>query len=152
MQTLNYLNYKDTLEIVEKFMINSGIREYCTKICKGKCCSGCYELNPKACWRCEGRRLSCSIYLCNDLLIFFGTIDKKILKTILNARANITKEYRKYSIHNIYFNLPNNKFFKQSRFSKTAINKLLDLQTINKVNKMIKKYDRHRNYKDGLKQ
>ena len=71
--------YKEALEIVEDFMIKSGIREYCETICKGQCCSyrneegklhKCWE-SENACWRNEGRRLPCSIFICSWLLDYF---------------------------------------------------------------------------------
>lgn len=55
----NYYSYQESLDIVEKFMIDSGIREYCESICKGKCCIGCYD-SSNACFKNEGRRLACS--------------------------------------------------------------------------------------------
>jgi len=57
--------YKEAISIVEKFMIESGIRWYCSKYCNGKCCKGCYT-SDNACHKNEGRRLSCSIYTCNN--------------------------------------------------------------------------------------
>ena len=33
--------YKEALEVVEDFMIDSGIREYCEEICRGYCCGLC---------------------------------------------------------------------------------------------------------------
>lgn len=61
-----YYSYQETLEIVEKFMIDSGIREYCEKICKGRCCGSCFD-SEKACFKNEGRRLPCSLYICGNL-------------------------------------------------------------------------------------
>lgn len=47
-------------------MERSGIRRLCTHVCKGTCCQGCYN-SRKACHINEGRRLSCSLYLCHDI-------------------------------------------------------------------------------------
>jgi hypothetical protein len=63
------LTFEEVLDIVEKFMINSSIRRYCTEICKGKCCMECYTNNPKSCRHCEDRRLTCSIYTCWEFFV-----------------------------------------------------------------------------------
>ena len=71
-------SYREALEIVEDFMVKSGIRQYCENICHGKCCDcvwdeekggyvPCWE-SKNACWRNEGRRLPCSIFVCSSLL------------------------------------------------------------------------------------
>jgi len=43
-----WLSYQETLTKVEDFMVKSGIRKYCTEICKGQCCAGCYG-SARAC-------------------------------------------------------------------------------------------------------
>jgi len=74
--TQAYYTYKEALDIVEDFMIKSGIREYCETICKGQCCNykdeggelqRCWK-SKNACWKNEGRRLPCSIFICTWLL------------------------------------------------------------------------------------
>ena len=121
---MTLLRYKKTLDIVEKFMISSRIREYCTDICKGKCCRECYKENKKAGHRQEGRRLSCSIYLCASLYNLFS---KKNTKILMKVKSIVIKEYyTDYAGNNIYFNVPSKKFFKQSRFSSDVIYKLDD--------------------------
>ena len=72
----NYYSYQESLDIVEKFMIDSGIREYCETICKGKCCGGCYE-SKYACRKNEGRRLSCSTMICEELRNFIFSDETK---------------------------------------------------------------------------
>ena len=76
--TQAYYTYKEALDIVEDFMIKSGIRRYCENVCQGKCCSEVWDEEEEryipcwkskvACWRNEGRRLPCSIYVCASLL------------------------------------------------------------------------------------
>lgn len=120
------LTYQETLNIVEKFMINSGIRRYCTEICKGQCCMGCYENNLKSCRHCEGRRLPCSIYICWELKQRFS---EKTIRTLSKANCAIRDQYFNYgSIFDIYFDTPNKAFFKTIRFPK-SIKK--DLEGIN---------------------
>jgi hypothetical protein len=79
-------SYDDILDVVEKFMTDSGIRKWCSDHCKTKCCEGCYK-SDQACHKNEGRRLTCSLYLCgsivhrcsgiahNNLLNKFKTLD-----------------------------------------------------------------------------
>ena len=60
------LNYEETLALVETFLIDSGIRQYCTQNCKGECCE---SLRPKCTTvNCRTRKLSCSVYICSALL------------------------------------------------------------------------------------
>jgi len=118
---MTMLRYKKTLDIVEKFMIDSRIREYCTDICKGRCCEGCYKKNKYACHRQEGRRLPCSIYLCTSLYRRFSKKDIKILSEI---KITVLKECHRFTKNNVYFNTPTKKFFKQSIFPLKIIGKL----------------------------
>ena len=60
------LNYQQTLERIEEFLIDSGWRAFCTEVCKGRCCHGCGTWNPEACHKVEGRRLYCSMFTCFD--------------------------------------------------------------------------------------
>lgn len=88
---MKQLSYKYTLNTVDKFMIDSGIREFCTNICGSKCCTGCKDNNPLRCTEMKERRLSCTIYLCRSLVIhifnqqelkMFYKIQEIILKTV----------------------------------------------------------------------
>ena len=92
--------YKEALSIIEKFMIESGIRWYCSKYCKGKCCRShnCYT-SEKACYKNEGRRLPCSIYICSNRI------------KINDDAENITKDVQ-YGINRIICNRSNrNPYF-----------------------------------------
>ena len=60
------MNYEETLNKVECFMDKSGIREFCSDVCQGYCCGNCY-LSENACHKNEGRRLSCSVFICGNL-------------------------------------------------------------------------------------
>ena len=61
-----FVGYARALRIVEKWNIESGCRAYCAEVCRGNCCEGCYG-SDHACHRTDGRRLSCSAYLCTSL-------------------------------------------------------------------------------------
>lgn len=58
--------YLQTLEIVEKFMKDSGIRKFCSTSCKGACCMGCDYQGDRGCTQ-EPRNLLCSITMCSLL-------------------------------------------------------------------------------------
>ena len=60
------MRYAKTLEAVENFMVKSGIRKYCSNVCKGKCCGDCYT-SENACHKNEGKRLPCAIFTCYSL-------------------------------------------------------------------------------------
>lgn len=63
------MNYQETLELVNGFMMRSGIHEHCTTVCKGKCCAGCYDQHKFSCHNQEGdtSRLTCMASVCVDL-------------------------------------------------------------------------------------
>ena len=61
------LNLYQTLKIVEDFMLKSGVRDYCENVCGGKCCeNNCFN-SKNACYKNEGRRLPCSVYICSEM-------------------------------------------------------------------------------------
>lgn len=60
------MNYQDTLSHIEKWNVESGLRGFCTEVCKGYCCRPC----EKKCTEHEGRRLICSTFICNKVLPF----------------------------------------------------------------------------------
>jgi len=111
--TQAHYTYKEALEIVEEFMIESGIRRYCETICKGGCCDEiwdekqdryvpCWE-SKYACWRNEGRRLPCSIYLCPALLEILPDAD-----LLANLKTDIVNSLWDIIHNNPYFT-PNTK-------------------------------------------
>jgi hypothetical protein len=82
------MNYSTALNIVETFMSSSGIRSFCTIICKGYCCRDCYD-SPRACRYNEGRRITCSIFICSELIEL--TFDKKEKNKYYRVRNEIIK-------------------------------------------------------------
>lgn len=72
---MNYLNYDETMTIVEDFMQKSGVAKFCRESCKGLCCGGCYTFvrvdgHMNACHykgNEGGRRLSCTSFICGAL-------------------------------------------------------------------------------------
>lgn len=64
------LSYTECLAEIESFMADSGIRQFCSEVCHGQCCVGCWDRNPNACHRNEGRRITCSAFICGELLTY----------------------------------------------------------------------------------
>ena len=112
----DYYTYQETLDIVEKFMIETGVREYCETICKGKCCGSCYE-SKYACRKNEGRRLSCSTMICNKLVNLLFTEKEKQLYENLDLCM-----WRKFvndcDLSDIYFNIHTNEVQKKFKIAK----------------------------------
>lgn len=126
------LTYQETLNIVEKFMIDSGIRRYCTEICKGQCCMECYTDNPKSCRHCEGRRLPCSIYTCWELRQRFS---KKIKEILSETKHSIHNQYYKSNfMANIYFEPADKTFVETAKFP-ISIKKDLEKIDIEEIRK-----------------
>jgi hypothetical protein len=127
------ISYKRTLELVEEFMVGSNIRKYCSEVCKGKCCESCYKKNPYACHHCEGRRLPCSIYLCNEKFLRWVSKEIKEQYRIYNSL--------KCTYANIYFTNPDEIFLEIVRFPSTIENIMEDLDIVGirkTINELIK--------------
>ena len=97
-------NYEQTLEIVENFMIETGIRNFCTEICKGQCCGRCYESNKNACHKHEGRRLACSAYICYGNTLGQNVLDGMDL--IMNTIHALHKIKASGTMYDVYFEPP----------------------------------------------
>lgn len=115
----NCLTYQEILVSIETFMENSKIREYCTKICKGGCCTSCYT-SKEACRHHEGRRLICSAYVCIALKDKFC---KKTKESLSYIHDGIETQYAKYkdltlTAGSSYFNAPDKIFLEIVRFPK----------------------------------
>lgn len=133
---MSSLSYQKTLAIVEKFMIDSGIREYCTKVCKGRCCDTCRKTNKETYHLHEKRRLSCSIFLCTKITDLFST---KTKSSVQNVATCINEQYKVFykllcCRKNAYFTAPPKVFFKVVRFPASI---KIELERIN--TKTIKK-------------
>ncbi len=109
------LNYTQTMEIIEAFMNASDIRKYCTDICKGQCCGECYT-SENACHKHEGRRISCSAYVClpstdNKARTFFQPF--RIAQDIIcDVAGKIYDEYQSFT-SNRYFRPPPKRLFNE---------------------------------------
>lgn len=130
-----YVYYNETLTCVEKFLKKTCIKNICVDICKGQCCSGCWE-SKFACHKNEGIRLSCSCFLCIDLISSLRDLLKRsekdvelstclisVEKTLHYITSDIckyvhkyrNKEVSAYKSSNIYFLPPSAKSIKKFR-------------------------------------
>ena len=128
--------YKQAISIIEKFMIEYGIRWYCSKYCKGKCCGSCYISN-NACHKNEGRRLPCSVFVCYE-------------KIKINSKALIVLRDIEYETYKIIRH--NEKFNKNLYFSPLTdiINKLKFPQRIFKPLTKINLIEVQKNIKESI--
>jgi hypothetical protein len=127
--------YGEALNKIENFMIDSGIRKFCSEVCKGRCCLGCYE-SEKSCVKNEGRRLSCSIWVCNEMLNLIFSERDKLRITILRDKITEDLQYwmnaLSYHRKNVYFNPHSEYVMKNFRINKKFVNFLdsIDIKNI----------------------
>lgn len=101
-----YYNYEQALAIIEQFMKETGIRGYCSEYCKGYCCGTCYK-SKDACHKHEGRRMACSIYVCDSLeAIIFS---KTEAQTLYRMRSDIDDALHPFYKASHYFDTPKNE-------------------------------------------
>ena len=137
-----YYNYNEALDRIEYFMKKTKIRKYCTKICKGYCCNGCYE-SEHACHLHEGRRLACSYFLCTMLKsLLFNEAENKLytqLRLAINTSLSTTTRYR-----NIYFKPYTPEQINNFRVSKILMDKffyeMIDIKKISATMAKLIKY------------
>jgi len=103
---MKQLTYEHTLNIVDKFMIDSGIRDFCTNACGSRCCTGCKDNNPLRCTKLGERRLSCTTYLCHSLVIHAFT--SKEFKIFYKIQETILKIIGRH-INLFEYNMPKTK-------------------------------------------
>ena len=91
------MKYDRFLKHIETAMDVSGVRNYCAKTCYGACCDGCFE-TENACHKNEGRRLACSLFICDTLKDIILTdrqnkVYRDLTKDITNALRKAGKAY-----------------------------------------------------------
>lgn len=130
---MDFYNYDESLKLVEQFMMESGIRNFCGKYCKGKCCFDCYD-SDNSCIKNEGRRLSCSIWVCNELLdLVFNSRDRM---RILIVKDKIELMLKNQINSNIYFT-PHVKKVKRNFLIDKKILNLLNRFDIKEIKKKV---------------
>lgn len=116
------LTYEEALDKIENFMNKSEIRAFCTNICQGGCCGKCFA-SENACHKNEGRRLSCSVYICNPLRdLLLTDAEDKIYSKVTSA---VHKELNRLMLEeNVYFNVHNERIRKQFSVKKSVLDEL----------------------------
>jgi len=122
-----YYTYDEALNRIEEFMMKSGLRYFCTKVCKGACCSGCYE-SDKACHKNEGRRLSCSIFLCLQLVsIAFSSEERNEFLEVKGHCLDVID--RNLTKGSQYFDVHTKTLQNKCKFNSAVIDKLEQINT-----------------------
>ena len=132
----DHYSYQETLEIAEKFMTDTGIREYCETICKGKCCGKCYD-SPDACSKNEGRRLPCSMFICSQLR---RHLNQRIRDVWYGVAVAIESKVESFmGKKSCYFNVNTPEIQKAFKIQKSVVDNLTSktgsIKTINKTMK-----------------
>ncbi|MCX6743037.1 MAG: hypothetical protein NT116_02255 [Candidatus Parcubacteria bacterium] len=137
-------NYQETLDKIEKFMNDSGIRDFCSEQCHGKCCSGCYEKNPDACHRNEGRRLACSAFICSSLrVLIFSPNEAELWDHIcMNINHQHAEADLKHAHKSLYHTPYPAEAKKNYRVKKTVLAKLKNFN-VQAIREKLTKLDIH---------
>ena len=130
-------SYQETLEIIEKFMIDTRIREYCESICKGVCCGDCYD-SDHACSKNEGRRLPCSFFVCEQLRNRFDTAIRNQWRAAAVAVERRVESHM--DMKSCYFNVNTPKVQRAFRVQKSLIDDLVSNEEgINSIKDLMSK-------------
>lgn len=129
----NWLSYSQALEQVEKFIRDSGIREYCTTVCKGNCCRGC---RVRSC-DTGSRKITCSFYLCSNILNVFPQKYRVVWDSINEHIYQTLKSYFHYKIDVFYDDVM--QAIRKCYFSKAVFDQIATLSEIAPaLNRMLK--------------
>lgn len=145
------LDYYQTLEIVENFMAKTGIRNFCTNVCKGNCCGRCYT-SENACHKHEGRRLTCSAFVCHfptprnsyksptnlyDTLIKSRILIQKAVSEVNEKHNNLKMKPHIVYTGEVYFYVPSPLIFTEFKVDTGGITSCF-VDLINPVKKIVK--------------
>ena len=154
------MNYDEALKVVEEWVINTGIRKFCTEKCKGHCCPPHYsDRCDRSCLKGE-RKITCSIFLCDLLELRFYEYSKrehsiwaKVNNHIISVLQDAMEEYfsdfddlddfdDEYEDEfddecdfNIYYN-DHNKIKKLCEFDDNIINMLKHIKSCTFINEL----------------
>lgn len=114
------MNYQECLDHIEKWNVESGLRGFCTQVCKGECCKPCV----RKCTEHEGRRLVCSAYICNKIIPF----EEKIRVGYHDIRRHLLQVMENYLV------VIDNNPYKNPYFTPTDMSKVylieFDFETV----------------------
>jgi len=111
-------SHDEVLGKVEDFMINSGIRWYCTEVCEGHCCIPCKDRSSCDPEKMENRKLVCSLFICPQLLNNVFTYQERrayyrldrVIENILKKEIGVGLFRSSLGI-GICFNKPDDRIF-----------------------------------------
>lgn len=119
-----YTEFKKT---IDNFMVNTGIREYCTTICKGICCNGCTLCFAPKDNKPTMESIACEVFICSPLCsLLFNREEVNFYNNFLNLLQKEIGKLQGYP-HQYY-----------ERIESTV--KLLDKQTV-KFKNALKSYE-----------
>ena len=136
LRQMRRLSYKEALNLIENFMVKSGLRDFCSNVCAGACCSGCYETSPSACIINEGRRLTCSAFICSTLIE--DLFDREDRDRYRAADDYIVATFANMCVGDIYFNIHGPKIRNTINFDSRALEIFKDRNLINKCKLKLK--------------
>jgi len=118
-------------------MKETGIRNFCESICGGHCCgTKCYK-SKNACHKNEGRRISCSIFICGAMRHDFFTA--KECSYLWGAKRQVENDMFPYFGFggNCYYEPMTTKQIEDIRFNNKIITNLEKIN-VKKVKKKVK--------------
>lgn len=125
------ISYEKALHRIEKFMGDSGIRDFCSNHCYGACCTECYT-STAACHKNESRRLACSFFICFALReLLFNDYEQETYQKVSNI---IIEEMRKVvgGHRNVYFTV-NDKVIRDAFKVDIKILSMLNKLSVKKI-------------------
>lgn len=123
------IGYAETFLRIEKVMTGCGLRRFCTVVCQGACCSGCYKTDHSC--KIHGRRLGCSAFICDNLHAVLGC-SFAIFSDLVAPIARETQLYFKpypLSVINKY-SISEDVLLRYEQF-------FLSLDVVNKIKKLL---------------
>ncbi len=109
------ISYEKALELINKWVVDNGIRKFCSEVCKGGCCTPC---------RCDHvctpgndcKNIQCAAFLCNDIHRLISR-EKRIehdasMSYIYDRTGGRWEAYNK-----TYFNRIRKNFYKDKTFN-----------------------------------
>jgi len=121
---MEILSYDETLEKVEEFIESSGVRKVCEEICKGRCCTECPKKVKEKCLTSKIRNLSCSTYICRNVIEKITIPDYKNMQIDMYERFiyNINKQMQKTNKNRLdYYFFPTKKEKELFKFPKELL-------------------------------
>lgn len=130
---MHLATYEEALDKVEEFMRKSGLRGFCSDVCQGHCCGSCF-ISEDACHKNEGRRLSCSAFLCLNLTTL--VLNNKEIEIYSFFEKSLTANLKAvaFDSERIYFSPHSEHMKKAFSMKQTHLDKLneIDIESVKK--------------------